>query len=73
MFMTAIVLAVVLAQPPAVLVHDGDHHANSDPQIKSWFDGLASKMLCCSFADGSTVDDVDWCPRLLPWFNPAVW
>ena len=56
MFTSVIVLAVVLAQPPAVLVHDGDHHANSDPQIKSWFDNLSSKRgLCCSFADGSTV------------------
>jgi hypothetical protein len=34
-------------------------HANSP--LKSWFDHLASgKGLCCSFADGVTVEDVDW-------------
>ena len=63
MFTSAIALAAVLmaAQPSAIMVHDGDHHANSDPQIKSWFDHLASKRgLCCSFADGFTVDNVDW-------------
>ena len=34
-------------------------HANSP--LKSWFDHLASgKGLCCSFADGVSVEDVDW-------------
>ena len=29
--------------------------------LKSWFDRLASgKGLCCSFADGFSVDNVDW-------------
>ena len=29
--------------------------------LKSWFDKLASgKGLCCSFADGVSVEDVDW-------------
>jgi len=29
--------------------------------LKSWFDHLASsKGLCCSFADGVSVEDVDW-------------
>ena len=29
--------------------------------LKSWFDKLASgKGLCCSFADGYSVADVDW-------------
>jgi hypothetical protein len=29
--------------------------------LKNWFDQLASgKGLCCSFADGAQVDDVDW-------------
>ena len=33
MFTSAIALAAILmaAQPPAVMVRDGDHHANSDP------------------------------------------
>lgn len=29
--------------------------------LKQWFDRLASgKGLCCSFADGVSVEDVDW-------------
>lgn len=34
-------------------------YANSP--LKSWFDHLASgKGLCCSFADGSAIEDTDW-------------
>ena len=34
-------------------------YANSP--LKQWFDQLASgKGLCCSFADGFSVQDVDW-------------
>src|SRR6516162_11373916 len=41
------------------LVRDDGRYANSP--LKSWFDRLASgKGLCCSFADGFRVDDVDW-------------
>jgi hypothetical protein len=33
----------------------------SDSPLKPWFDRLASgKGLCCSSADGVTVEDVDW-------------
>ena len=33
----------------------------SNSPLKPWFDGLASgKGLCCSFADGFSVQDVDW-------------
>jgi hypothetical protein len=40
-------------------VRDDGRYANSP--LKSWFDRLASgKGLCCSFADGLRVDDVDW-------------
>lgn len=29
--------------------------------MHKWFDGLASgKGLCCSFADGVAIEDVDW-------------
>ena len=40
--------------------HDDDgRYANSS--LKAWFDHLASgKGLCCSFADGKSVEDVDW-------------
>jgi hypothetical protein len=39
--------------------HDDGRYAQSP--LKSWFDSLASrKGLCCSFADGMAVKDVDW-------------
>ena len=38
------------------LAHDPGH-----PELNTWFDHLASgKGLCCSFADGFAVSDVDW-------------
>ena len=38
---------------------DDGRFANSP--LKPWFDRLASgKGLCCSFADGFSVQDVDW-------------
>ena len=43
----------------ATLARDDGRHANSP--LKSWFDQLASgKGLCCSFADGFSIQDVDW-------------
>ena len=42
-----------------VLARDDGRYANSP--LKSWFDQLASgNGLCCSFADGFRVDNVDW-------------
>jgi hypothetical protein len=42
-----------------LFVRDDGRYANNP--LKSWFDGLASpKGLCCSFADGAKVEDVDW-------------
>jgi hypothetical protein len=36
----------------------------ADSPLKEWFDRLASKNgLCCAFADGVSVQDVDWTPR----------
>ena len=33
----------------------------ADSPLKAWFDQLASgKGLCCSFADGVSVENVDW-------------
>jgi hypothetical protein len=38
---------------------DDGRYANSP--LKGWFEGLASgKGLCCSFADGVSIKDVDW-------------
>jgi hypothetical protein len=41
------------------LARDDGRYANSP--LKFWFDRLASgNGLCCSFADGFSVDNVDW-------------
>ena len=40
---------------------DRGQFANSNPEIKAWFDTLRSgKGPCCSDADGSALSDVDW-------------
>jgi hypothetical protein len=45
--------------PSQLLAHDDGRYANSP--LKQWFDQLASsKGLCCSFADGASVQDIDW-------------
>ncbi len=42
-----------------IYVRDDGRYAN-DP-LKSWFDSLASgRGACCSFADGVSIQDVDW-------------
>ena len=53
--MMRIVLIFLLLCTPA-LAHDPSH-----PELNEWLNRLASgKGLCCSFADGSIVSDVDW-------------
>jgi hypothetical protein len=43
------------------LAHDNGQYAQSSPEIRNWFNGLHSKNgLCCSFADGVSIDDPDW-------------
>jgi hypothetical protein len=63
----ALVFSSVVCQPcsahdlvPLVaLVRDSGRFENSP--LKPWFDALKSgNGLCCSFADGLTVEDVDW-------------
>jgi len=45
----------------AAIARDRGQYANVDPEIKAWFDKLASKRgPCCSDADGTAVSDVDW-------------
>ena len=42
-----------------LVARDDGRFANSP--LKEWFDRLASRNgLCCAFADGVTVQDVDW-------------
>jgi hypothetical protein len=56
----ATLLACMLAFLPShVSARDDGRYAGSP--LKAWFDQLASgKGLCCSFADGVSVQDVDW-------------
>lgn len=52
-------LALALVVSPAFARDTFGRYANSP--LKSWFDRLASgKGLCCSFADGVSIQDVDW-------------
>jgi hypothetical protein len=40
---------------------DRGQFANSNPEIKSWFESLHSgKGPCCSDADGTAISDADW-------------
>ena len=56
LFATAMLCAGVFASAQA---RDDGRYAHSP--LKAWFDQLASgKGLCCSFADGAQIDDVDW-------------
>lgn len=51
--------AIALAIGVAV-AHDDGRYANSP--LKAWFNSLSSEGggACCSFADGYSIQDVDW-------------
>jgi hypothetical protein len=52
-------VALLVCFGNSVFARDDGRYAN-DP-LKTWFDHLASnKGLCCSFADGFSVSDIDW-------------
>jgi hypothetical protein len=54
-----VALCMTASVPNQLLARDNGQFANSP--LKDWFDRLASgKGLCCSFADGVSVQDVDW-------------
>lgn len=56
--MALAVAVIVMALISALFAKDDGRFADSP--LKPWFDSLASKKgLCCSFADGRTVDDPD--------------
>lgn len=56
---TLVALSMFLSIPSRVSAHDDGQYTNSP--LKAWFDRLASgKGLCCSFADGVSVENVDW-------------
>lgn len=57
--LAAVALCINAFVPAQLFAHDDGRFANSP--LKPWFDQLASgKGLCCSFADGVSVQDVDW-------------
>jgi hypothetical protein len=54
-----VALCMIVMVPNRLSARDDGQFANSP--LKPWFDKLASgKGLCCSFADGVRVEDVDW-------------
>ena len=57
--LAVVALCINAFVPSHLWAHDDGQFANSP--LKQWFDGLASaKGLCCSFADGVRVENVDW-------------
>ena len=59
--LVAIALGTVLLTSPRAHARDDGRYAGMDPVLHAWFDRLASgKGLCCSFADGFAIEDVDW-------------
>lgn len=61
---SAAIMWLFLALYPIRPAHARDldgHYAKQNPALHAWFDKLASSRgLCCSFADGITIEDVDW-------------
>lgn len=54
-----IAIVVLIATAASLSAKDAGRFVGSP--LKAWFDQLASgKGLCCSFADGVSVKDVDW-------------
>jgi hypothetical protein len=57
--MVVIILCITVFAPDHLYARDDGRFANSP--LKEWFDRLASRNgLCCAFADGVSVQDVDW-------------
>ena len=56
---SAAVVCITMFVPNQSHARDDGRFANSP--LEEWFDRLASKNgLCCTFADGVSVQDVDW-------------
>ncbi len=55
----AIVVALLVGLSNSASARDDGRYA--DDALKYWFDNLArGNGMCCSFADGFSVSDVDW-------------
>ena len=61
-FLLIVVAAYTIVFLNVVSARDLDGRwAQQDPAMHDWFNGLASgKGMCCSFADGKSIADVDW-------------
>ncbi len=60
-FVALLFLAIALLAAAAHKAPARDDGRFTGSPLKAWFDKLASgKGLCCSFADGVSVEDVDW-------------
>ncbi len=58
---TVALVSVSLIFVSVAVARDNGRFAGADPEIKAWFDHLASgRGPCCSDADGTAVSDVDW-------------
>ena len=58
MIFLRILIALLFLTLPSSARDDG-RYANQP--LKQWFDSLRSgRGMCCSFADGKTIEDVDW-------------
>lgn len=56
-----VAIAMLSLSIAAAGARDDGHYAAQDPALHGWFDQLASgRGLCCSFADGISIEDVDW-------------
>jgi hypothetical protein len=57
--LAVVIVWVAMFVPSRLYARDDGRFTNSP--LKEWFDRLASKNgLCCAFADGVGVQDVDW-------------
>jgi hypothetical protein len=57
--MAVVLLCSTVLVPNQLYARDDGRFANSP--LKEWFDRLASRNgLCCAFADGVSLQDVDW-------------
>jgi hypothetical protein len=57
--LAAVALCMIVFAPSHLVARDDGRYANEP--LHAWFDQLASgKGLCCSFADGFSIQNVDW-------------
>lgn len=58
---TALFVATMLLAMLAIVAFGRDDGRFANSPLKPWFEHLkSSKGLCCSFADGISISDVDW-------------